>query len=108
MSITVGGNRYNISGNAFKVGGSNVVSSIDKLILPAGATTFSNPTAYSTITLTDAGQLLGGTDTSNMQSYSVTASSGANALVVAVTWERNGRSAKWRERSRCHIRRGSN
>ena len=78
--------------NPFKVGGSNVVGNIDKLVLPAGTTTISKPTLAGSISLGNSGQAYQSAANANTYSYSVTTSGGTNAaLVVALAWRKPAR-----------------
>ena len=77
--------------SAFKVGGSNVVSSIDKLMVQGGTTKIINSTVNNSISLTDTAAVVTSGGTSNTVSNAFTVTPGANSLVVAVTWrEGNG------------------
>ena len=70
--------------SAFKVGGSNLVSSIDKVMLQGGTTKVVNAT-YGTITVTDTGTVWS-TNNGTAISNPFTVSPSANVLVVNVNW----------------------
>ena len=93
LAATVGGNELAVSTKLikgptvitagttpFKVGGSNLVSSIDKLMVQGGTTSIANP---ATITLTDVGTQWTGTSATSV-SNNFTVTPGANVLVVTV------------------------
>ncbi|MCE9611793.1 MAG: autotransporter-associated beta strand repeat-containing protein [Chthoniobacter sp.] len=71
----------------FKVGGSNVVSAIGKLMVQGGTTKIVNAT-YGSVSLADTGSLWSNTSATVSNPFTVT---GGNVLVVNVAWrETNG------------------
>ena len=70
--------------SAFKVGGSNLVSSIDKLMVQGGTTKVVNAT-YGAISVTDTGTVWS-TNNGTAISNPFTVSPSANVLVVNVNW----------------------
>lgn len=76
----------------FKVSGSNLVNSIDGLMIQGGTTKFANAT-YGSISLTDAGAAWS-TNNGNPISNPFTASPTANALVVHVNWRATNINAR--------------
>ena len=69
----------------FKVGGSNVVNAIDKLMVQGGTTKIVNATYANSISLVD-NTTQWDTGTASAPSNAFTVSGGANALIVEVSW----------------------